>query len=147
MIPYGRLFNLFLVGSVILYSALIPNLLLFFVTAPDDFPKPLITEEPQTQVALSGSDVALSCKAVSSSSAPMSFKWRRNNRDLTEPAQLQEVSDTDLFLSLNPTGVTHTSQLLLSNVSLDASALYQCIVSNDFGTAYSKKANLSVYSK
>ncbi|XP_046683959.1 leucine-rich repeats and immunoglobulin-like domains protein 3 [Homalodisca vitripennis] len=112
-----------------------------FSCSPDDFPKPRIIEEPRTQVALSGSDVSLSCKAVSSSDAPMSFKWRRNNRDLTEPV-LRSVVDP---ASRNVTGVTQVSKLLLNNVSLDASALYQCIVSNDFGTAYSRKANLSVY--
>lgn len=45
------------------------------------------------------------------------------------------------------TGNTHLSQLTLINVTVEASALYQCIVSNDFGPTYSHKANLSVYSK
>ncbi|XP_054290558.1 leucine-rich repeats and immunoglobulin-like domains protein 3 [Macrosteles quadrilineatus] len=107
-----------------------------FQCSPDDFPKPVILEEPRSQVALSGSSVKLGCKAVSSSDSVMVFKWRRNNRDMAEPV-LRSVSDSDSH--------THISQLLLTNLSLDASALYQCIVSNDFGTVYSRKANLSVY--
>ncbi|RZF42392.1 hypothetical protein LSTR_LSTR004200 [Laodelphax striatellus] len=95
-----------------------------------DSPKPRIIEEPTSQVVLADSNVTLSCRAKSSSDRPMSFIWKRHN---------QEISRI-----LTDSGGEQSAQLNLYNVTFDHTAKYQCIVSNTFGTTYSRKADLSV---
>ncbi|KAG5830333.1 hypothetical protein ANANG_G00309350 [Anguilla anguilla] len=48
----------------------------------DDFPKPQITVQPETQSALRGSNVTFVCSAASSSDSPMTFAWKKDNEAL-----------------------------------------------------------------
>lgn len=45
----------------------------------DDFPKPYILKQPKTQITLKGDDLALSCRAASTSPAEMTFQWKLNS--------------------------------------------------------------------
>ena len=67
----------------------------------------------------------------------MSFKWRRNNQDLENSVVTVDVGSNG----------DQVAYLHLDNVTLDNSAKYQCVVTNEFGTAYSRKADLSVFGK
>ncbi|KAG8235636.1 hypothetical protein J437_LFUL015669 [Ladona fulva] len=104
----------------------------------DDFPKPRITEEPGTQLALKGDNVSLKCEASSSSTLPMSIQWRKDNLDLISPI-------VNHFVRIN-NGETREeiSELKLLNISHNEAGKYQCIVSNQFGTTYSTKSKISV---
>lgn len=106
-----------------------------FLCSRFDFPKPYITIDPASLVALAGSNVNLSCRATSTSNTLMSFKWRRNNQDLENSSITEDVGSNG----------DQVSYLHLNNVTLDHSAKYQCVVTNEFGTAYSRKADLSVF--
>ncbi|XP_075218387.1 leucine-rich repeats and immunoglobulin-like domains protein lambik isoform X2 [Lycorma delicatula] len=101
-----------------------------FFCSPGDSPEPHIIEEPNSQMALAGADVRLTCIAKSSSESPMTFKWKRNNHEVKE--------------WISTAGGEQKSDLELHNVTSAHSAKYQCIISNAFGTVYSHKAQLNV---
>lgn len=105
---------------------------MIYILAENDSPKPIITEGPQSAVIVSGSQVNISCYATSSSNSALIFKWRRNYYEIPP---LSSVSNNNL------------SVLHFPNVTLSHDGIYQCIVSNSYGTAYSKKANLTVLGK
>jgi len=44
----------------------------------EDFPKPYILVEPKSQIALRGKNLALSCRAASTSPVPMTFVWKKD---------------------------------------------------------------------
>ncbi|XP_067284670.1 leucine-rich repeats and immunoglobulin-like domains protein 3 [Pseudorasbora parva] len=122
-----------------------------FTIAPDefvcdDFPKPQITVQPETQSAIRGSNVSFVCSAASSSDSPMTFAWKKDNELLTDAeihnqahlrAQVGEVSEV--------TEVTeYTTALQLRLVDFSSEGKYQCVISNHFGSSYSSKAKLTV---
>lgn len=105
----------------------------------EDFPKPYFTEEPKTQIALKGDNVTLTCKAASSSSSNVTFQWKKDNNVLHH-------ASTNNFAQASSGEITvYTTILSLLNVSDRDNGLYQCVISNDFGSAYSQKANLAVH--
>lgn len=103
----------------------------------DDFPKPHITEHPETSVALRGNNVTLSCVASSSSDSPMTTAWRKDGEVLYD-AKVQNYAryqDAELI---------YTTVLHLLNVNFTDEGRYQCVVSNHFGSNYSNRAKLTV---
>ncbi|XP_044133024.1 leucine-rich repeats and immunoglobulin-like domains protein 3 [Bufo gargarizans] len=106
----------------------------------DDFPKPQITVQPETQSALKGSNVTFICSAASSSDSPMTFSWKKDNEILhdaeMESYAHQRVQGGDVM--------AYTTILRLRNVEFISEGKYQCVISNHFGTTYSVKARLTV---
>jgi len=45
-----------------------------------DFPKPIITREPESQQALKSNNVSLACEAGSSSSSALTIVWKKDNK-------------------------------------------------------------------
>ncbi|KAL1130028.1 hypothetical protein AAG570_012971, partial [Ranatra chinensis] len=100
-----------------------------FLCTVNERPKPVIREGPKSIDSLSGTKVELKCSAYSSSNSTLNFKWRRNNDD---------IAPVHSFVTNN------TSFLTIPEVTLGDGGRYQCIVSNEFGTTYSSKANITV---
>ena len=111
-----------------------------FIKTSDDFPKPVITEEPITQVALREENVTLTCKAESTSAAsPMSAIWKKDNL-IYKGSQV-----VTLARSQDGRSNLMTSELQLQNISDEDAGRYQCVVSNDFGSTYSSRAKITVH--
>ncbi|CAB1353615.1 unnamed protein product [Coregonus sp. 'balchen'] len=103
----------------------------------DDFPKPRITDHPETATVLRGTNVTLSCLASSSSDSPMATAWRKDGEVLYD-AEVQNYAryqEGKLF---------YTTVLHLLNVNFTDEGRYQCVVSNHFGSNYSNRAKLTV---
>ncbi|KAJ8391161.1 hypothetical protein AAFF_G00095900 [Aldrovandia affinis] len=103
----------------------------------DDFPKPRITEHPETRVALRGNNVTLSCRASSSSDSSMATAWRKDGEVLYD-AEVQN------FARYQQGELVYTTMLHLLNVNFTDEGRYQCVVTNHFGSNYSNWAKLTV---
>uniref|UniRef100_A0A8B9GVB4 Ig-like domain-containing protein n=1 Tax=Astyanax mexicanus TaxID=7994 RepID=A0A8B9GVB4_ASTMX len=110
----------------------------------DDFPKPQITVQPETQSAIKGTNVTFVCSAASSSDSPMTFAWKKDNEVLNDAeihnqahlrSQDGEVSQV----------TEYTTTLQLHHVESSSEGKYQCVISNHFGSTYSAKAKLTVH--
>ncbi|KAI1882237.1 hypothetical protein AGOR_G00248620 [Albula goreensis] len=106
----------------------------------DDFPKPQITVQPETQAALRGSNVTFVCSAASSSDSPMTFAWKKDNEALNEG----EVHNQAHLRALAGDVTEYTTTLRLRHVDFASEGRYQCVISNHFGSSYSTKAKLTV---
>ncbi|KAM3832310.1 leucine-rich repeats and immunoglobulin-like domains protein 3 isoform 2-T2 [Vipera latastei] len=106
----------------------------------DDFPKPQITVQPETQSAIKGSNLSFVCSAASSSDSPMTFAWKKDN-ELIRDAEMEN------YAHLRAQGgevMEYTTILRLRNVEFSNEGKYQCVISNHFGSSYSVKAKLTV---
>ncbi|MEJ1277277.1 leucine-rich repeats and immunoglobulin-like domains 1 [Cricetulus griseus] len=106
----------------------------------DDFPKPQITVQPETQSAIKGSNVSFTCSAASSSDSPMTFAWKKDN-ELLQDAEMEN------YAHLRAQGgevMEYTTILRLRSVEFTSEGKYQCVISNHFGSSYSVKAKLTV---
>ncbi|XP_028647176.1 leucine-rich repeats and immunoglobulin-like domains protein 3 [Erpetoichthys calabaricus] len=106
----------------------------------DDFPKPQITVQPETQSAIKGSNVSFICSAASSSDSPMTFAWKKDNEALNE-------AEIENYAHLRTQGgdvMEYTTILRLRAVDFSNEGKYQCVISNHFGSSYSTKAKLTV---
>ncbi|KAG5879278.1 hypothetical protein JTB14_008954 [Gonioctena quinquepunctata] len=106
----------------------------------DELPKPRLIEEPDVAImALKGENISLNCKAMSSSSGPMTFLWKKDNVELPEP-------NVTIESRVDPDGKSTetSSHLHLTGVEYTHAGKYQCVVSNSFGTTYSQKSAISV---
>ena len=56
----------------------------------EDFPKPYILVEPQSQIALRGKDLTLYCRAASTSPAQMNFVWKKDGTVVEEEECLDQ---------------------------------------------------------
>lgn len=119
---------------------------LFYIFFPpfcaDDFPKPQITVQPETQSAIKGSNLSFICSAASSSDSPMTFAWKKDN-ELLQDAEMEN------YAHLRAQGgevMEYTTILRLRNVEFSNEGKYQCVISNHFGSSYSVKAKLTVNS-
>ncbi|TWW61778.1 Leucine-rich repeats and immunoglobulin-like domains protein 1 [Takifugu flavidus] len=116
----------------------------------DDLPKPQIIAQPETTLVVLGSDVRLTCKAVSSSSSPMAFAWWKDQELLrdAETENFAHVRGHRPGTSEAPgTGagmMEYTTTLHLRHVTFAHEGRYQCIITNHFGSTYSSKARLIV---
>ena len=109
----------------------------------DDFPKPQITVQPETQSAIKGSDVSFTCSAASSSDSPMTFAWKKDNEALQD-------AEMENYAHLRAQGgelMEYTTILRLRNVEFTSEGKYQCVISNHFGSSYSVKAKLTINSE
>ncbi|TVK90467.1 Leucine-rich repeats and immunoglobulin-like domains protein 2 [Bagarius yarrelli] len=103
----------------------------------DGFPRPQITENPRTVVALRGTNVTLNCSAFSTSDSSMNATWRKDKEVLSD-AQVQNYARyQDLQL-------IYTSVLHLLNVNFTDEGRYQCVLSNNFSSNYSTEAKVTV---
>ncbi|XP_021097076.1 leucine-rich repeats and immunoglobulin-like domains protein 3 isoform X2 [Heterocephalus glaber] len=106
----------------------------------DDFPKPQITVQPETQSAIKGSNLSFICSAASSSDSPMTFAWKKDN-ELLHDAEMEN------YAHLRAQGgevMEYTTILRLRSVEFASEGKYQCVISNHFGSSYSIKAKLTV---
>ncbi|XP_066480338.1 leucine-rich repeats and immunoglobulin-like domains protein 2 [Tiliqua scincoides] len=106
----------------------------------DDFPKPQIRAHPETTVALRGTNVTLTCRAVSSSDSPMSTTWRKDSEILYDA----DIENFVRYQQQNGEVLEYTTVLHVVNVNFTDEGKYQCIISNHFGSNYSNKAKLTV---
>ncbi|XP_032894010.1 leucine-rich repeats and immunoglobulin-like domains protein 3 [Amblyraja radiata] len=116
-----------------------------FATKPeefvcDDFPKPEIMEQPETQAAVKHSNVSFICSAASSSDSPMTFAWKKDNEVLHEA----EIENYAHLRSQGGEVMEYTTILRLRHVNFSSEGKYQCVISNHFGSSYSNKAKLTV---
>lgn len=113
----------------------------------DDFPKPYLLTQPQTQVTQLGEDLKLSCRAASTSPADMKFIWKVDS-DYVEAEESEDCRERCVrYLphSFDGKGREITAELHLTNLTYDDAGQYQCVVSNKFGVTYSDRANITVY--
>ncbi|KAM4741532.1 leucine-rich repeats and immunoglobulin-like domains protein 2 [Anableps anableps] len=103
----------------------------------DDFPKPRITTHPDTSVALRGNNMTLSCVASSSSDSPMTTAWRKDGEVLYD-------AEVENYARYQDGQLIYTTVLHLLNVNFTDEGLYQCVVSNHFGSNYSNRAKLTI---
>jgi Leucine-rich repeat (LRR) protein len=112
----------------------------------EDFPKPYILVEPETQIALRGRDLTLYCRAASTSPATMTFVWKKDGSVLEYAACDNDNSCIkNEKHSFDGKGMEITSELRLKNLTHIDIGAYQCIVDNIYGATYSTKANITVY--
>ncbi|XP_077194774.1 leucine-rich repeats and immunoglobulin-like domains protein 3 [Paroedura picta] len=107
----------------------------------DDFPKPQITVQPETQSAIKGSNLSFICSAASSSDSPMTFAWKKDG-ELLDDAEMEN------YAHLRAQGgevMEYTTILRLRNIEFSNEGKYQCVISNHFGSSYSIKAKLTVH--
>ncbi|XP_032077633.1 leucine-rich repeats and immunoglobulin-like domains protein 3 [Thamnophis elegans] len=106
----------------------------------DDFPKPQITVQPETQSAIRGSNLSFICSAASSSDSPMTFAWKKDN-ELISDAEMENYAH---LRAQDGEVIEYTTILRLHNVEFSNEGKYQCVISNHFGSSYSVKAKLTV---
>ncbi|XP_067246879.1 leucine-rich repeats and immunoglobulin-like domains protein 3 [Chanodichthys erythropterus] len=106
----------------------------------DDFPKPQITVQPETQSAIKGTNVTFVCSAASSSDSPMTFAWKKDNEVLNDA----EIHNQAHLRSQVSEVTEYTTTLQLRHVDFSSEGKYQCVISNHFGSSYSSKAKLTV---
>ncbi|XP_065165140.1 leucine-rich repeats and immunoglobulin-like domains protein 3 isoform X1 [Atheta coriaria] len=106
----------------------------------DNLTKPRIIEEPDAEImALKEESITLTCRAVSSSPSPMVFKWKKDNVELRHPGNNMTVRATT-----DGNNTESISQLTISRVQHADAGKYQCVVSNSFGTSYTRKSSIAV---
>ncbi|XP_045518715.1 leucine-rich repeats and immunoglobulin-like domains protein 3 [Pieris brassicae] len=102
-----------------------------------DSPKPKIVNHPKSHLAIKNRSANLLCSATSNPFSNMTFLWRRNNDNISNPVVYENVTLTNK-------GQQATSVLVIPDVSHTDSGKYQCVVSNKFGTTYSTKAKMNI---
>ncbi|XP_075415633.1 leucine-rich repeats and immunoglobulin-like domains protein 2 isoform X2 [Tenrec ecaudatus] len=106
----------------------------------DDFLKPQIKTHPENTIALRGTNVTLTCTAVSSSDSLMSTMWRKDSDILYDV----DIENFVRYQQQAGEALEYTSVLRLFNVNFTDEGKYQCIATNHFGSNYSLKAKLTV---
>ncbi|KAJ8725556.1 hypothetical protein PYW08_003739 [Mythimna loreyi] len=103
-----------------------------------DSPKPKVVEHPKTHLAIKGRSANLVCSATSNPFNNMTFLWRKNNGNVSNPVVYENIT-------IGPNGQPRaTSVLVIPNVTHADSGKYQCVVGNNFGTTYSTKAKVNI---
>ncbi|KAI8435132.1 hypothetical protein MSG28_003509 [Choristoneura fumiferana] len=101
-----------------------------------DSPKPKVIQHPKTHLAIKGRSANLICSATSNPFSNMTFLWRKNNGNISNPLVYENVTESG-----QPRA---TSILVIPNLTHADSGKYQCVVSNNFGTTYSSKAKVNI---
>ncbi|UYV67600.1 LRIG2, partial [Cordylochernes scorpioides] len=100
--------------------------------------QPVLQQTPSSHVVLQGSTANLTCQATSLS-VPSSFRWRKDGQPLVQA----QTTNTD---RVQEDGVIlYSTTLLLPNVSTADQGAYQCVISNQLGSAYSSRAIITVH--
>ncbi|RUS70224.1 hypothetical protein EGW08_022012 [Elysia chlorotica] len=104
----------------------------------DQFLKPVILESPRSSKGFKGENMSLKCVAGVTGNSPPTFKWTRNKERLPESLfEVRATRDRDVN--------RYTSTLTLRSLHHSSGEAYQCIVSNEFGRAFSQKAYINIY--
>ncbi|CAB3242050.1 unnamed protein product [Arctia plantaginis] len=103
-----------------------------------DSPKPKVVEHPKTHLAIKGRSANLICSATSIPFNNMTFLWRKNNGNVSNPMVYENIT---IGTNGQPRA---TSLLVIPNITHADSGKYQCVVSNNFGTTYSTKAKVNI---
>ena len=83
----------------------------------------------------------IQCTAASSSLTPVTFQWKKDDILISDgPVDNYASTDDD-----DDSVTRFTTILHLLNIRDEDSGLYQCVISNQFGASYSKRANVNVY--
>lgn len=129
-------------SAVSISSLPLPRPLLTFTFDPaDDYPKPVLRRDPESQVALRDSNATLVCEAVSTDPSTLEVVWKKDG-------QVLEDSRAHRAASVLAGPLTQVRSTLLLERVVDADAgVYQCVVSNAIGSAYSTKAKVTVHGK
>jgi glucose/arabinose dehydrogenase len=94
----------------------------FRVQFPASQQQPSITTPPSNQTVIQGQTATF--QVVASGSAPLSYQWQRN--------------------TVNISGANSSTYALSNVTAADSGARFRCVVTNDFGTAISTEATLTV---
>ncbi|XP_017335165.1 leucine-rich repeats and immunoglobulin-like domains protein 2 isoform X1 [Ictalurus punctatus] len=103
----------------------------------DGFPRPQISGNPRTVVALRSTNVTLNCSAFSTSDSSMNATWRKDKEVLSD-AQVQN------YARYQDQQLIYTSVLHLLNVNFTDEGRYHCVISNNFCANYSTEAKVTV---
>lgn len=103
----------------------------------DGFPRPQISGNPRTVVALRSTNVTLNCSAFSTSDSSMNATWRKDKEVLSD-AQVQN------YARYQDQQLIYSSVLHLLNVNFTDEGRYHCVISNNFCANYSTEAKVTV---
>lgn len=100
-----------------------------FMAGPDVQPldSPAITRQPYDQTIAPGGNACFVVEATGTS--PLVYQWRKNGRDLVDGGRY---------------GGTNAPTLTITTADLSDAAVYDCLVSNPYGSIVSAKARLNV---
>lgn len=110
---------------------------LSFLSSSDGFPRPQVSGNPRTVVALRSTNVTLNCSAFSTSDSSTNATWRKDQEVLSD-AQVQN------YARYQDQQLIYTSMLHLLNVNFTDEGRYQCVISNNFSANYSTEAKVTV---
>ena len=100
----------------------------------------MIITEPESVVALRGSNVSLRCAAASSSTSELTIQWKKDNVLIESPTNVETLASTNDGQLTRYTSIMH-----MRDVQNTEEGRYQCVISNDFGSTYSQKARITVH--
>lgn len=110
------------------------------------YPKPIITQNPSSQIVLRGDKVVLTCKCKSP--ITVNFLWRKDKK----PLELKESKNhASLFINeINDTSSDYPEkeyvhELHLEDVEDSDQGGYVCHVNTNIGHIYSKKARITLH--
>ncbi|ELU11894.1 hypothetical protein CAPTEDRAFT_221265 [Capitella teleta] len=102
------------------------------------YPKPVLQQDPEGQIALKGSNATLVCEGISSDPSAIIVHWKKDG-DLLPEWRIENIASVSGF-------ITQVRSILhLLDVQDEDTGVYQCIVSNTLGSAYSSKASVTVH--
>ncbi|XP_041349993.1 leucine-rich repeats and immunoglobulin-like domains protein 3 [Gigantopelta aegis] len=109
-----------------------------FTCNDQEYPKPIIVEHPRSQIALKGDNLTLHCVSVITGDKPPKFQWKKDSM-LLHHANVENRATTDGDVK------RYTTLLHVFNIQNDMAGRYQCVISSDFGSTYSNKADINVH--
>ncbi|XP_071141940.1 leucine-rich repeats and immunoglobulin-like domains protein 3 [Mytilus edulis] len=101
--------------------------------------KPVISISPISRKAVQGDNITLTCEAVSTKDSDTQFNWKKDNILLLNPLTENKIAKDDTKI------IRYSSKLHLYELKDGDSGVYQCVILNSFGPAYSMKASIEVH--
>lgn len=109
-----------------------------FKCSDQEIPKPIILVNPVSQDAFKDANITLNCTAAITGDTQPTIQWKKDNMMLP-PGMVETTATSDGDIK------RYTSRLHLHHIRDDMAGRYQCVVSNDFGSAFSQRAQINVY--
>ncbi|XP_076447859.1 uncharacterized protein LOC143284771 isoform X2 [Babylonia areolata] len=103
-----------------------------------EIPKPIILTNPESQNAYKGENMTLTCTAAITGEAEPTIHWKKDNEVLPD-TKVENFANSDGDIK------RYTSRLHLHTVQDQDAGHYQCVVSNQYGPAFSHRAKINVY--
>lgn len=103
-----------------------------------EIPRPMIITSPVSQNAYKDENLTLNCTAAITGEAEPTIKWKKDNRVL-QASLMQTLASSDGDIK------RYTSTLNLHKIQDDDAGHYQCVVTNEFGSAFSNRSKVNVY--